>query len=1788
MSAAYWVEQGMQHHRVGRWRDAEICYRRALTVDPRHAEALHLLAMLAHQAGHSSEAVALLRQALEIRPNHATAWNNLATIYHDLHQLRDAYQCLQQALQLQPNYATAHNNLGEIFKALGRVPDALDCYRRALELDSGFLAARSNYLMTMLYDPEQREESFLHEVRRWGDFPRPAASGHSHQRPTTEPTSRPLRVGYVSPDFRKHAVARFFLPLLRQHDPQRVEVFLYANIPGMDAVAEELRKLAYGWRVISLQSAEQVAQQIRQDGIVILVDLAGHTRHNRLDVFAGCPAPIQCTYLGYPGPSGLPAIRYRIGDNILFPDGAASWHTEEIIRLTSGFFAFAPPANAPPVTPPPCLRNGYISFGSHHPLIKLNPRVLELYKQVLDAVPESRIVFFRDELQDWALEELQTRLTRVGIPSHRVHIHAPSSDEAQYLRLYSHVDIILDAFPFTGHTMTCEALWMGVPILTWYGDRPWHRLSASVLARLGLNDWIARNREDFVAKARHFAERRDYLADLRTRLRSLVTTHLTDGRPVAQCLEDAFEDLYRRWRSDDASRKSFMEMPEHAAATANQGDSTGAVSPPPHPTTSAHPDAPRVETPQFWNERGLAFAEQKRFREALECFQKALHLQPDYEIAELNLGMCYKNLGYLDEAARIFRACADKHPQDTAPLINLASTYKQMNRLDDGLACLRRACQISPPFSPAWHNYLVYLNYHPKCTPQEIFHAHTQWGQRAALVLVRHWTNALDPERPLRIGYVSPDLYAHPVSRFIEPVLRHHNRTQYTIYVYSAVHRPDAVTQRLKTLADYWRDVARLSPAQTAELIRNDRIDILVDLTGHYAENCLAVFAQQPAPVQVTWLGYPHTTGLPTMHYRLTDRVLNPPDEPPYATERLVYLEGGFSCFQPPSPAPEIAPPPCLEKGYITFGSHHDLKKLNDPVYATWSEILKRVHGARLLFFRSSHMPPIQEHLRRKFAAYGVEPERILVKQPPFGDLVYLPCFHEVDIILDTFPFGGHTMTCEALWMGVPLVTLYGRWPCGRLSASVLTSVGATEWIARDLRHYVELACQLAQQPDQLAHHRRHLRNRVESALCQGARFVQRLEDLYRRMWREHCRSQGVPVDRNHLLGGFVHPQQTQASALRARTLEDALAEAEQLIQQQQLAEAESAYRRILNSEPHCPAAWRGLGHLAVLAGHLPGAVECLNHAIHQSIANPQFAAQCHFELAQLYRRAGRLSEALHHLQQALLLSPGNPPLLRMLGQVYFDLGASEQAVQAFRAYLEQRPQDAETWNDLGNAFRQMDNNERAIEAYEQALRLKPNLAPTLANMANLLAEQGKTQEARELYRRAHASNRLARVRFLAETTLPVIYQSVQHLLETRAHLEQTLRRLVEEGLFIDPTQELFPTHFYLAYQGFNDLELHRLIARLGDGPRKLQVPEPRKRPISGKVRIGFLSRYLQTHTIGQLNLGLITHLDRQQFEVYVLSLAPPDGHLGQRFRQVADHYMVLPPDLPLALQQVAALGLDILYYPDIGMDAMSYTLAFSRLAPVQCCSWGHPVTTGLPTMDYFISSATAETSDADSHYSEQLVRLSRLNVVYERPVVNQLSRDRQRLGLPEQGHIYLCPQTLFKFHPEFDQLLSAILERDPHGWLVLIEGKYKHWTELLLERFQRTMPQATGRVRFVSKLPREDFLRLLTLADVMIDPIHFGGGNTSYEALAFGVPVVTWPSPFLRCRLTYAMYQQMDFLELVAWNAQDYVEKAVRVACDADYRHWVHKTLLERSQVLYDDRAIVRELEQTFLRWLQ
>jgi uncharacterized protein (TIGR03032 family) len=528
------------------------------------------------------------------------------------------------------------------------------------------------------------------------------------------------------------------------------------------------------------------------------------------------------------------------------------------------------------------------------------------------------------------------------------------------------------------------------------------------------------------------------------------------------------------------------------------------------------------------------------------------------------------------------------------------------------------------------------------------------------------------------------------------------------------------------------------------------------------------------------------------------------------------------------------------------------------------------------------------------------------------------------------------------------------------------------------------------------------------------------------------------------------------------------------------------------------------------------------------------------------------------------------------------------EALQLLQQASTARPMAAEIWNHLGNALQDAGRQEDALEQYRRAAIADPKFGPGLQNLGYVLVAQGHTDEGVAFLRQAQRVQPADVNHVLLATALPVVYESTDNVRVRREQLVSGVQKLVDDGLTIDTTNTLVPTNFFAAYQGENDRDLH---ANLGRIYRGVDLCAGRTLEHAGRrLRIGFLSAYLRDHTIGRLNLGRVQHLSREQFEVVVLSVGQHDDEMAQAFRKAADEFIVVPREVARARQLIADQRLDILFFTDVGMDALTYTLAFSRMAPIQIATWGHPVTTGSSTMDYFLSSEPLETSEADSHYTEKLVKLPSLGTYYYRPRLTGTAKKRSDFGLPAGRHLYLCPQTLFKFHPDFDAVLADILRRDPEGQLVVIEGRTVNWTRLVKARFARVMPDVVDRIQWLAPLANQDYLQLLALADVVLDPLHFGGGNSSYEALAMGTPVVTLPGKYLRSRITQALYAKMNSSagtgacevaagkSLIAASIDDYVAAAVSIAA-ASRASMEHNWIAQHAECLFEDGMEVDDL---------
>lgn len=511
------------------------------------------------------------------------------------------------------------------------------------------------------------------------------------------------------------------------------------------------------------------------------------------------------------------------------------------------------------------------------------------------------------------------------------------------------------------------------------------------------------------------------------------------------------------------------------------------------------------------NNLGSLLRDLKRTDEALDCYQCALAIDPNQPQALTNLGNLFLALGRLDEALDCQQRAARLHPRHPEILSNLGNALQHLGRLDDSLDTYRQALTLKPDDAAIYGKLLFTLNYHPDQSAEAIFSAYQEFDRRFGLphrASRRSHENVRNPERRLRIGYVSPDFRQHSTRHFLEPLLANHDHELFEIVAYAELKHEDALTTVYRGLVDRWVPTAGLSDDALAERIRADGIDILIDLAGHTAGNRLGVFARRPAPVSVTWMGYGYTTGLSAIDYFLTDTVMAPPGCEHLFAERLWRLAPPIGTYRPAPDMGEPGPLPALERGSVTFGSLTRHVRLNHRVIRVWSEILQRLPGSRLIIDSKDFATEAMQHrTAERFAAHGVERERLILgsHSPPWDVL------HGMDIGLDCFPHNSGTTLVESLYMGVPFITLAERPSVGRAGSTTLAAVGHSEWIATTEAEYVDKAVALASDLERLATIRANLRPEFEASPWRAEYgFVRRVEQAYRNMWRHWCETAAV------------------------------------------------------------------------------------------------------------------------------------------------------------------------------------------------------------------------------------------------------------------------------------------------------------------------------------------------------------------------------------------------------------------------------------------------------------------------------------------------------------------------------------------------------------------------------------------------------------------------------------------------------------------------------------------------------
>ncbi len=514
--------------------------------------------------------------------------------------------------------------------------------------------------------------------------------------------------------------------------------------------------------------------------------------------------------------------------------------------------------------------------------------------------------------------------------------------------------------------------------------------------------------------------------------------------------------------------------------------------------------------PQFafaYNNLGNALRAKGQFDAAITAFHRAIEIDPNYAEAHNSLAVALSEACRFEEAIALLQRARELAPQNAwIQDINLGHGYWEVGLLDEAIASYRKSISANNKDQAAQQNLLFSSHYMPSFGAADIHREHLKWVERFAAPLaskILPYDNDKSLDRKLKIGYVSPNFREHPISFFIEPILANHDKSKVEVVVFSGVGKPDRITERLRGYCDAWHDVRFLSDDELADLIRRERIDILVDLSLHMEGNRMLVFARKPAPVQVTYLGYPASTGLPTMDYRLTDHYLDPAKTGErYDIEQVVRLPQSYFCYQPREDAPEVGPLPTRSSDYVTFASLNNLAKVTPAVMTAWAEILQSVPDARLLMkARGMGSSATQERVREFFASKGVESERLeLQGWSDFPE--FMSTLNQCDLCLDTFPFNGGTTSCHALWMGLPVVSLAGTRAVSRMGLSILSNIGLENLVTQSTKQYIALAIDLADHPDKIEVIRKSLREKMRnSPLMNAKQFTADLEAAYRKMW---------------------------------------------------------------------------------------------------------------------------------------------------------------------------------------------------------------------------------------------------------------------------------------------------------------------------------------------------------------------------------------------------------------------------------------------------------------------------------------------------------------------------------------------------------------------------------------------------------------------------------------------------------------------------------------------------------------
>lgn len=1059
---------GELYIKQGKFAEAIDQLQSALNINPEDVFVNYLMGLALDGSGKKTQAITFYQKLVDLGNQEPTLHNRLGSLYLEMSCYLRAYQYLSPLVQIMEDNANLHAQLALINYKLGYSLRAKYHCLKAHKLDP----QSKEYLLTIIFlchkdlslkpkDITNNTKIFYEQFLANNEIP------PDHQS-RLDSTKTKFKIGFVSADFYRHPIAYYLIPVLENLNQEQFEIFLYYNGDKQDKYTEMLMQNCQKFSFIKALDDKKAAELITAGGIDILVDLSGLTHGERLGVFALKPAPLQISQMGYFGTLAMSEMDYVLADREMLTQEEERCFIEKVYKMEGFYSHCAIPDLPQAIDEIPYMKNGFITFGSLNTLHKISEEVIQTWSQILNQVPDSRILLDAVVLQEPATREhFLSKFYEQGIDPSRVIVQS-TIDRQEFLRNYNNIDIALDPFPYGGATTSMEALLMGVPVITQEGDRWISRFTYSILKNLGLDELIANDLDTYINKAITLAANIDQLKEYRFSLKTKITNSSFNiqsyTKKYAQSLQDMWlskckhPELELNWCA-----QKFETIKEPAKALELYLQSIQ------HNPNQAN----------IYNQIGIILSKDAQHIDALACGYKALALDPSNAYINACVGDASARFGMHAAAVKHYGLAHELEPK----LKNYLSSLIFVKHKDSATT-LPELLTLSKKYNELYLSHIQPLNIH---FDYDI------------------------SKTKLKLGIISGDLNRHPVAFYLLGLLEHLNRERFEVHLYYSNSKQDSMTDKFKELGDSFTFISEISNLDTAQLIAQVGIDVLFDCSGYTKGERLEILKYKSAPVQVSHVGYFGTLAIPELDFIFANPYVVKKEEEKYYTEKIYMLPSAQTHCALPQMPESLTEAPSIKNGYITFGSMNSYHKLSEDLFKIWIKILKQVPGSKIIFDTQDLISKgPTNYLYKLFQNHGIENSRLIIRSTK-DRFNFLETYNDIDIALDPFPYGGSTTTIESLHMGVPVVTREGNGWTSRFSSSILQTMKHEELITNNWDDYISKAVELAKDKDRLNQYRKELKTDMLASDLNINKHVALFEKAVRDMWEVKCQEKNTP-----------------------------------------------------------------------------------------------------------------------------------------------------------------------------------------------------------------------------------------------------------------------------------------------------------------------------------------------------------------------------------------------------------------------------------------------------------------------------------------------------------------------------------------------------------------------------------------------------------------------------------------------------------------------------------------------------